>query len=39
VLNLAATMLARGYSDDDVHKILDGNLVRVFDEVRKEPPA
>ena len=35
VLNLADVLLGRGYKDTDVHKILGGNFLRVFDEVWK----
>jgi membrane dipeptidase len=35
VLNLAETLLARRYTDRDVHKILGGNFLRVFDRVWK----
>lgn len=35
VLNLAETMLGRGYREDDVHKILGENFIRVFQRVWK----
>ncbi len=35
VLNLAETMLARGHGETDVHKILGGNFLRVFERVWK----
>jgi membrane dipeptidase len=35
VLNLADRLLAEGYADSDVHMILGGNFLRVFDEVWK----
>jgi membrane dipeptidase len=35
VLNLAETMLARGYNDRDVHNILGQNFLRVFEQVWK----
>jgi membrane dipeptidase len=37
VLNLAETMLGRGYNEGDVHKILGGNFMRVFGAVWKDP--
>jgi microsomal dipeptidase-like Zn-dependent dipeptidase len=33
MLNLVDRLLAGGYTDGDVHKILGGNFLRVFDEV------
>jgi membrane dipeptidase len=36
VLNLVDRLLAAGYSDQDVHKILGGNFLRVFDQVWKQ---
>ncbi len=33
VLNLAERLLARGYRDEDVHGILGGNFLRVFEQV------
>lgn len=33
VLNLVDKFLARGYSDEDVHKLLGQNYLRIFDEV------
>ena len=35
VLNLVDRLLAEGYAEGDVHKILGGNFLRVFDEVWK----
>jgi microsomal dipeptidase-like Zn-dependent dipeptidase len=32
---VAERLLARGYSDQDVHKIFGENLIRVFEEVWK----
>lgn len=34
--NLTRELLRRGYSDDDVKKILGGNMLRVMDEVQKQ---
>jgi membrane dipeptidase len=39
VLNLAEALLGHGYKDADVHKILGGNFLRVFDQVWKTAPA
>ncbi len=33
IVDVAARLLDWGYSDDDVHAILGGNLLRVFEEV------
>jgi membrane dipeptidase len=33
IVNLAERLVARGYKDDDVHKFLGGNFLRVFEQV------
>ena len=33
--NLTRELLRRGYSEDDVQKILGGNMLRVMEEVQK----
>ncbi|HEV2762946.1 MAG TPA: dipeptidase, partial [Pyrinomonadaceae bacterium] len=34
--NLTAELLRRGYTEDDVHKILGGNILRVMEEVERD---
>ena len=34
--NLTAELLRRGYSEEDIHKILGGNILRVMEEVEKK---
>jgi membrane dipeptidase len=36
IVNVAERLLARGYRDDDVHAILGGNYLRIFDQVWRQ---
>ncbi len=39
VVDVAERLIGRGYTDNDVHKILGGNYLRVFDQVWPGSPA